>query len=153
MTGSPPAHAKADARQLSIIIKMLSAQDPKTRDVAVRALTAIDLERITSLLGDPDLSTEAAAYFARHVGERADWIEALLTNGPEGQVEAAAARLEELGWRRVALDAWADAALLAARAGRSSDAEDRALALARSTGIHPLLGPLPETRWVSARSG
>ena len=80
MTGSAQPHAKADARQLSIIIKMLSAQDPKTRDVAVRALKDIDIERITSLLGDPDLSTEAAAYFARHVGERADWIEALLSN-------------------------------------------------------------------------
>jgi hypothetical protein len=79
-----------------------------------------------------------------------DWIEALLAAGPEGPIEDAAVRLEELGYRRYALDAWADAALLAARAGRTSDAGERALALARSTGLHPLLGPLPETRWVSA---
>ena len=79
---------------------------------------------------------------------RHEWIEALLTHGPEGRIRDAAVRLEELGWRRHALDAWADAALLAARAGRSSDAEERAHALARSTGLHPLLGPLPETRWV-----
>ncbi len=80
MPGDSQTRTETDARQLSIIIKMLRAHDSKTRDVAVRALKAVDPERITSLLGDPDLTTEAAAYFARHVGERRGWIEALLSN-------------------------------------------------------------------------
>jgi hypothetical protein len=80
MPGDSQPRTETNARQLSIIIKMLRAHDSKTRDVAVRALKAVDPERITSLLGDPDLTTEAAAYFARHVGERRGWIEALLAN-------------------------------------------------------------------------
>lgn len=80
MSGTPRPKKQMDARQLSVIIKMLRAQDPKTRDVAVRALRNLDLEKITPLLRDPELTAEAAAYFARHVGERDDWIEALLSN-------------------------------------------------------------------------
>ncbi len=80
MSESSQPRTQTDARQLSVIIKMLRAQDPKTRDVAVRALRNIDPESITSLLGDPELTTEAAAYFARHAGERKEWIEALLSN-------------------------------------------------------------------------
>ena len=37
---------------------------------------------------------------------------------------------------------------MAARAGRPSDALEHAHALARSTGLHPLLGSLPEDRWL-----
>lgn len=77
------------------------------------------------------------------------WDDVLLDRGPQGRLEDAAARLEGLGWRRRALDAWADAALLAARAERPSGAGEHALTLARSTGLHPLLGPLPETRWLA----
>ncbi|MEA2026830.1 MAG: hypothetical protein U9O18_09065, partial [Chloroflexota bacterium] len=55
---------------------------------------------------------------------------------------------EQLGLRLYAADAWADAAILAAREGVSSDAEQRAMELCQSMGMHPLLGPLPETRWL-----
>ncbi|MDF1534962.1 MAG: hypothetical protein P1S46_00480 [bacterium] len=80
MSGDSQPGTGIDAHQLSIIIKMMRAQDPKTRDVAVRALKDVDPEKITALLSDPELTSEAAAYFARHAGERRDWIEALLAN-------------------------------------------------------------------------
>ncbi len=77
-----------------------------------------------------------------------DWI-AGLSDGSRGRtVEAAAQGLEELGLLTAAADAWADAALLAARAGRKSAALDHALAITERIGMHPLLGPLPETRWL-----
>lgn len=79
---------------------------------------------------------------------RRDWITGLV-DGSEGRnVESAARRLEEMGLLTAAADAWADAALLAARAGRSSPALDRALAITERIGMHPFLGSLPETRWL-----
>ena len=60
--------------------------------------------------------------------------------------------LDALGYRYAGRHAFADAAFLAARAGRASDAEARAMAIAAEIGLHPSLGPLPETRWVQARS-
>ena len=65
-------------------------------------------------------------------------------------VEAAAEELEVAGYRRLAVDAFADAALMAARAGRSSIAGERAIAIANEIGFHHFLGPLPETRWIAA---
>ena len=79
---------------------------------------------------------------------RREWVLGM-TDGSDGRtVESAARRLEELGLLVPAADAWADAALLAARAGRTSVALDRATALIARIGMHPLLGPLPETRWL-----
>ncbi|HEU4672738.1 MAG TPA: adenylate/guanylate cyclase domain-containing protein [Candidatus Limnocylindrales bacterium] len=79
------------------------------------------------------------------------WIRALASGSAEASVEleAVAAELEALGEHLPAADAWADAALAAARTGLDPD---RALARAREVyaACHtfPLLGPLPETRWV-----
>ncbi len=55
--------------------------------------------------------------------------------------------LEEQGLLLLAADAWADAAILAARAAIESDAERRAIGLCERMGAHPLLGPVPERRW------
>jgi len=77
------------------------------------------------------------------------WIDALLADSGT-EIEAAAADLENLGYIRWAFDAWADAALIAARAGRASGAQERAIAIATTTGLHALLGPLPETRWLES---
>jgi hypothetical protein len=78
------------------------------------------------------------------------WVDGLLADNVGLAIEDAAARLADLGYMRRALDAWTDAALIAARARRPSVAQDRAMTLATSAGIHPLLGPLPETRWLLA---
>jgi hypothetical protein len=69
-----------DALHLGVLIKMLESQGARERDVAVRALKEITPENITVLLRDPKLAPEAIEYFARHAGERRDWIEALLSN-------------------------------------------------------------------------
>lgn len=61
--------------------------------------------------------------------------------------------LEDCGYAWRALDAWAYAALLAARAGRTSVAQDRALAITEHTGMQHLLGPLPETCWLTPQPG
>ena len=53
-------------------------------------------------------------------------------------IEPAASTLEELGYVRRAIDAWADAAVMAERAGRPSVASERVLAITDRTGLHPL---------------
>jgi tetratricopeptide (TPR) repeat protein len=75
------------------------------------------------------------------------WIDGLVDGTAGLTVETAAVELEGLGIALKAADAWADAALLAARAGRASDAPERAVALIEEMGLRPLLGPVPETRW------
>ncbi len=76
------------------------------------------------------------------------WQQGLVDGAHGATVERAAEQLEQLGLLTLAVDAWADAALIAARAGRSSPALDHAFALIERLGMHPLLGPLPETRWL-----
>ncbi len=77
-TSRPPG--KMDTLHLGVLVKMLSSTEVKERDVAVRALKDLDPEEITVLLGDPKLVPEAIEYFARHAGDRRDWIAALLCN-------------------------------------------------------------------------
>jgi len=74
----PPG--KMEAVHLGVLVKMLASQEARERDVAVRALKEITPENITVLLRDPKLAPVAIQYFARHAGERRDWIEALLSN-------------------------------------------------------------------------
>ena len=78
-----------DALQLGVLIKMLHSQEAQDRDVAVRALKELTPEKIAFLLKDPELSPEAIEYFARHTGERRDWIYALLSNPALGEEDRA----------------------------------------------------------------
>ncbi len=80
MTDVPQIPGTLDVRRLGIMVKMLNARDPRTRDVAARALKSINPGEVAVLLKDPALSEEALVYFARHAGERRDWIESLLFN-------------------------------------------------------------------------
>jgi len=77
-TSQPPV--KMDVLHLGVLIRMLESREARERDVAVRALKEITPESIAVLLRDPKLTPEAIEYFARHAGERRDWIEALLSN-------------------------------------------------------------------------
>ena len=77
-TSQPPD--KMDALHLGVLIRMLRSPEARERDVAVRALKKTTPENISVLLRDPKLTPEAIEYFARHAGERRDWIEALLSN-------------------------------------------------------------------------
>jgi len=77
-TSQPPL--KMDAIHLGVLIRMLNSAEVRERDLAVRALKEIIPEDITLHLRDPRLAPEAIEYFARHAGERRDWIEALLNN-------------------------------------------------------------------------
>jgi len=79
---------------------------------------------------------------------RRRWFRGLVADPDGSDVEAAAGELDAAGYRLLAAYAFADAALIAARAGRSSEAEERAIAIGAEIGLHPSLGPLPETRWV-----
>jgi hypothetical protein len=80
MTDTPSIPSDLNVRQLGIMIKMLHAKDPKTRDTAARALKNTDPEKVAAILNDPTLVPEAISFFARHAGRRTDWIEALLSN-------------------------------------------------------------------------
>lgn len=77
-TSQPPG--RIDAVHLGVLIRMLQSREAQERDVAVRALKEITPDTVTELLRDPRLTPEAMEYFARHAGERRDWIEALLSN-------------------------------------------------------------------------
>ena len=81
------------------------------------------------------------------------WVDGLVAGDAGVMLEEAAATFEASDRLVRALEAWADAALLAARAGQPSVAQERALAITERTGVHHLLGPLPETRWFSLRAG
>jgi len=76
------------------------------------------------------------------------WFRGLAMDPSGSEVEAAAEELAAAGYLGNAAEAFADAALLAARAGRTSAARERALAIAAEIGWHHALGALPETRWV-----
>ena len=77
MENTPP---KLDALHLGVLIRMLHSPEAQERDVAVRALKEVRPESVTPHLRDPKLTPEAMEYFARHAGDRGDWIEALLSN-------------------------------------------------------------------------
>lgn len=117
------------------------------------------LARMALRLGDRDRLARAAGTFVATTADRTGpvmllrrrWIAGLMANPDGSEVEAAADELERQGHFATAIDAYADAALIAARAGRPSEAEARALAISARTGVHHVLGPLPETRWLARK--
>ncbi len=127
---------------------------PSTSEVA------LEVARMALRLGDRTTLARAATIHGQSLTDypapiflaKRRWVEAMAGPGDHLAVEAAAAAFEELGYPVRAADAWADAAIMAARAGVASEAEGRAQALCESMGMHPLLGPLPETRWISDES-
>jgi hypothetical protein len=114
--------------------------------------------RLALRIDDRDALARASAAFMAITAERTGPIMGLmrrwyggLASDPDGrEVEAAAGELEAAGYRLLAVNAFADAALLAARAERASRSEERATAIAAEIGFQPWLGRLPETRWIAA---
>jgi class 3 adenylate cyclase/tetratricopeptide (TPR) repeat protein len=90
----------------------------------------------------------AAAFEARF-----DWTVALANDPSGSSIEDAARVLEAHGYRMRTVMALADAAVLVARSGRRSDAGVKASELASEMGMHPLIGPLPEARWIETAGG
>jgi hypothetical protein len=87
---------------------------------------------------------------------RRRWIEGLVIerDGPAFDtgveaVEAAARALEAAGYLGLAVEVYADADIISARAGRASASRQRALEVCAEIGYQPVLGPLPETRWLT----
>ena len=89
MQNTTPSPVITDALHLGVVIRMLHSQEARERDAAVRALKEIPPEKIASFLRDPKLIPDAIEYFARHAGERRDWIEALLSNPSLGEEDRA----------------------------------------------------------------
>ena len=113
--------------------------------------------RMSLRLGDQSVLAEAVSRHRRQRRPGATALEAhdrvidgLIAEDGGRTTEKGAEVVEQCGYVQRGLEAWTDAALLAARAGRSSMAHDRAVDIMRRTGLHPLLGPLPETRWLAA---
>ncbi|HUR16682.1 MAG TPA: hypothetical protein VMZ33_05315, partial [Candidatus Limnocylindrales bacterium] len=81
------------------------------------------------------------------------WMAAFLddvASAPHGLARVVA-EADRLGYRNFAQMARDDLALAVARSGRDASVEVRnAVEFARGLGIQPLLGPLPETRWLTA---
>ncbi|MEP6639634.1 MAG: adenylate/guanylate cyclase domain-containing protein, partial [Chloroflexota bacterium] len=113
------------------------------------------LARLALRLDDRDGILRASTGFMEETADktgplmaiRRRWFGGLATDADGREVEAAAEALDAIGYRGMAVNAFADAALLAARAGRASTAAERVTALTVEIGYHPLLGPLPETRF------
>jgi hypothetical protein len=110
--------------------------------MALRLQDHARLRMVTAALQEMCLPSEPEV---RHL--ELAWIRGLEDSQP-GAVATVAEQLESMGSVLKATEAWADAALLAAREGQHSDALERAIGLAETHGIHPFLGPLPETRWL-----
>ncbi len=90
----------------------------------------------------------------RHLDLR--WANALAAGDKASiqQLRGVADEMEALGCPLPAADALADAALIAARNGiESGDLVEAARALYAGCEVVPILGPLPETRWVEPRAG
>ena len=138
-------------RRFETVLQRLSPEE-QSYTSAARGVARMALR-----LGDRDgLARASAAFLEATAGDRGPlsdvrrrWIGGLASAHDGSDVEAAAAELEAAGYRLTAANAFADAAILAARAGRASDAGTRAMAIAAEIGLHPYLGPLPETRWVT----
>ena len=119
-----------------------------------RCIAVHELARMALRLGDLALLERAVVLHRASRDSRPSpvpaardaWIDGLAASDPAA-VEAAAAVFEEEGYRISCADAWADAAIIAARAGLASSAQRRAVELYREMGVHPLLGDLPETGW------
>jgi tetratricopeptide (TPR) repeat protein len=128
--------------------------------LAASSKAALLLARMALRVGDADALGQGVSLCQERLrGEEAEtfrakdaWVGGLARGGDSQAVEQAAAILERHGYLVQAADAWADAALLAARDGRASVAYERAEALVERIGLHPLLGPLPETRWLQVAS-
>ena len=157
------------------LIERAWAEWPRDPAAALRELTAYlerdDLQvdtrgevpygigRIALRLGDFDVVRRAVEQHrrTRRFGNQVlpamyGRVDGLITDDDGITLEAAATALEARDYIWHSLEAWADAALLAARADRPSVAQERALAITERTGMHHLLGPLPETRWIPLQS-
>ena len=80
-----------------------------------------------------------------------DHVHALAVDPPDidGLISAAEG-LEASGYLGLAVDAWADAALVAARAGADATRyQEQAAAMYATCHMVPMLRPLPETRWTT----
>jgi class 3 adenylate cyclase len=84
------------------------------------------------------------------------WVEALRRGGPGAVDDLAriASDWESMEYRLIAADVFADAALIAARDGiEASPLIAAANRLYAQCEVVPVLGPLPEDRWVEPRTG
>ena len=116
------------------------------RGVARMALRLDDRERLARATDGYLQATIGSSGPISSIRRR--WFAALAADRDGVDVEAAAGELYAVGYRLLAAYAFADAAILAARTGRVSNANERAMAIAAEIGLHPSLGPLPETRWL-----
>lgn len=135
-------------------LKAWAAGNPDAPDQA--DAVAVALARMAFRLGDVETLAGAIEFHQRLIVDtvgpvyeaRSRWLAALRGSAELAAVAEVATTLEDAGRRAEAADVWADTALLAARAGIASEAGGRALELCESMSMHPLLGPLPERRWV-----
>jgi class 3 adenylate cyclase/tetratricopeptide (TPR) repeat protein len=127
--------------------------EPMTPENQAFASVARGLARMALRLADHQGLARATTAYLEATADRTGplmvirhrWILGLAKDPSGAEVEGAAEELAAAGYRGNAAEAFADAALLAARAGRASAAGDRALAIAAETGWHHIFGPLPQT--------
>jgi tetratricopeptide (TPR) repeat protein len=146
---------------LEAAVRSMTAQDWDGASAHPRRELGRFLARAALRVGD-EVSLDAGVRMAVDVARRCtgrirvlevDWLGAL--GRREAATPAALASIadefEALGWPWMAADCLADAALIAARADLDADPfRGKAQALYDAQGIRPMLGPLPERRWIGS---
>jgi class 3 adenylate cyclase/tetratricopeptide (TPR) repeat protein len=140
-------------------VARLSGEQPKLSGYPNAELQLAPwLARVAYRVGDQAAIAEAVEIQRRHRGvggplrelERR-WVAALAQDDDEA-LTALVAGFEGAGIVLYRVEVLIDAALVAARAGRPEPALSRAREAVDALGYHPLLGPLPETRWLAPAS-
>lgn len=142
----------APKRGLEILRRELPAISTEARTPALWGA------RMAYRLGDPGFIQLAQTKTGggRAVSELVDaWLAAFLVDVSEAPDRLARVvdEADRLGYRNLASMARDDLALATARAGHDpAAAVEDALELLAQLGVQPLLGPLPETRWLRTRA-
>jgi class 3 adenylate cyclase/tetratricopeptide (TPR) repeat protein len=165
---SPAVHVEEQYEAWGVIWRAVRAwrRDPSAGVAEIgRDLPAMTVEirgaalwaaRMAYRVGDPGVMSAAISRTEDPLGPVsalfADWIRALAADSSTGKDRMAAvvAEADRLGYRNYAAMARDDLALATARAGSDAAAAvEDAKRYAGELGIEPLLGPLPESKWLA----
>ncbi len=117
---------------------------------------ALWLARLALRVGDREAIGESLETHARHAQlagpgyelERR-WVRALADEDIDSLVQASAG-FDAVGYTLYMAETLVDAALIEARRGEGDALAEQARAAVAQLGYQPILGPLPETRWLSS---
>lgn len=158
--GSCLAWLDAPDRAVSDLSRAINVVEVAEEDVTALGPVLLMLGRMAFRTGRADVTSGAANKIPSLEGSFGSvlgrWTKAIAGDPAEAvdELRAVAADLAAMGQRVLDADALADAALAAVLSGvPDQPLTEDAVALYRDMGVTPLLGELPETRWVDRAGG